>query len=222
MLKLKQQTFWKIIVSCLLSITIYSNITIGDTSVTPSIEATIDLEFNQLNNTLVSMVKDSNNLRKDGPKIFKVIVDWLQQNHKKRLNDWKNAADKDHANSQFFLGIYSLIIKNDKKAADEWLTKSAQNGNAWSQLGIGLRRSSRLRKGLTEEGFQLIYKSAQQGNILAQYIVSIFFATGKGTKQDMDTAKKWLKKSANQGFKAAQRLVNKPDLKPRDFYMSPR
>ncbi len=47
-------------------------------------------------------------------------------------------------------------------------------------------------------------KSAEQGNLVAQYNLALMYKKGRGVKQDYAQAFKWFKKSAEQGDANAQ------------------
>ena len=62
--------------------------------------------------------------------------------------------------------------------------------------------------GPPEAAFQLTKAAADQGFVPAEFDIWMLYAAGIGTDQDLDAAKKWLKKLANEGYPDAQRNLD--------------
>lgn len=148
----------------------------------------------------------------------------VKRSHKKAINWYKKAANKNHLDAQYRIGVLYYKQKNYKKAR-YWLKKRAKNGHADSQYyfaktyryGLGTKEQTTLaRKWFT--------KAAKQGHADAQYELGIQFQKGIGAQKNRKIAIKWLNKSAKQGNKKAKRLLakyspSKPKLSPAEQFM---
>ena len=52
-------------------------------------------------------------------------------------------------------------------------------------------------------------KSAEQGNMLAQYNLAVMYVRGRGVQRNVDEAVKWYRKAAAQGHQGARQALNK-------------
>lgn len=64
--------------------------------------------------------------------------------------------------------------------------------------------------GLFSEAFQLVKRNVEKGNADAKYYLGMFYEQGKGgVKQNLQTALKYYKQSAEQGNKDAQKAISR-------------
>ncbi|AZJ36643.1 T9SS type A sorting domain-containing protein [Tenacibaculum singaporense] len=96
---------------------------------------------------------------------------------------------------------YLNLDKNNEKSlskAVEYLTPCVESGNATAQLLMA--RLYAIKK--TEEdyikAFQLLKKSAKQGNVSAMTDLGVLYKYGKGCKLNYNKAIKWFKKAAEK------------------------
>ena len=93
----------------------------------------------------------------------------------------------------------------DYYAAFSWFTKSAEQGNADAQFGLGecyLNGFGTFQN--YEESFKWYKKSAEQENAMGQYKLGDCYFYGWGTEKDKEEAFKWYKKAAEQGNENAK------------------
>ena len=119
-------------------------------------------------------------------------------------------AERGNAKDQYLLGgIYSTghgEIQVNHVKAFEWFKKSAAQGYAEAQYGLGLMYES--GEGVNQNFSQAkewYGKSAEQGNAKAQYHLGLMlYKASLGDHQKFTQAFKWFEKSAAQGYAGAQ------------------
>jgi TPR repeat protein len=96
-------------------------------------------------------------------------------------------------------------VAKDEKKAFEWYTKSAEQGDAFAQGGLGrcYANGTGVHKD-EKEAVKWYTKSAEQADSYGQRLLAWCYANGKGVTQDYKEAVKWLTKSAEQGNALAQ------------------
>ena len=124
-------------------------------------------------------------------------------------------AENGDTESQLQLGLIHFLGQGteiNKKEGIKWIKKSttglkklADNGDSDAQLKLGIINDECMKN--YDEAFKWLKKSAEQGNITAQYNIGIMYNVGKGTKKNKAEAVKWLKKSAEQGNNYAQNYL---------------
>jgi len=148
----------------------------------------------------------------------------VNRSHKKAINWYKKAANKNHLDAQYRIGVLYYKQKKYTKAR-YWLAKRAKGGHADSQYyfaktlryGLGTKEQTSLaRKWFT--------KAAKQGHADAQYELGLQFQKGIGAKKNRKAAIKWLSKSAKKGNKKAKTILakyapTKPKLSPAKQFM---
>jgi tetratricopeptide (TPR) repeat protein len=114
-----------------------------------------------------------------------------------------------------FNKAWEAYLDGDFTEAVKWYRKSAQQGDAEAQSGLGWSYSNGL--GVTQdyaEALKWFRKSAEQGYANAQFSLGWHYENGWGVSQDYAEAAKWFRKAAEQGDDGAQRaLSNLGDLK---------
>jgi len=125
----------------------------------------------------------------------------------------KNAAKKNHAGANYWLGVcYQNGIGTEKNdgLAFESFKIAAEQGVADSQYllaccyfaGTGIEKSGEL-------GLQWCEKAAEQSQVNAQYRLSQYYFDEEDTEQNVSLAIRWLKCAAEQGMVEAEiRLAN--------------
>ena len=96
-------------------------------------------------------------------------------------------------------------IFNQSVSYSKGLEKQAKSGDSDAQLKLGVINDECMKN--YDEAFKWLKKSAEQGNITAQYNIGIMYNVGKGTQKNKAEAVKWLKKSAEQGNNYAQNYL---------------
>lgn len=86
------------------------------------------------------------------------------------------------------------------------LEQKAENGDAYSQLQLGMLYQEEKKSELAVRWFQ---RAANMGVSMAQYQLALCFITGEGINQDFSLGFTWALKAAKQGFPFAQVLVAK-------------
>jgi len=102
----------------------------------------------------------------------------------------------------------SGVGKNTRKGI-EWLTKSANQNNAMAQYNLSEEYSDgkNIKNDLDLANYWYL-KSAENGDVTAQFKLGSLYLDGNlGLPQDINKAKEWLKKAADQGYELAQRQL---------------
>ena len=134
----------------------------------------------------------------------------------------KNAQNGD-SKSQYQLGLFYQMKKNDDKKALIWYKKSAKNGNKDAILAlhlfkevVSLRDDSYIKKSESNsveittksielknvensEHFKLLKLKANSGDHKSQYQLGLIFSNGYGVKVDSEKALKWYKLASQRG-----------------------
>ena len=143
----------------------------------------------------------------------------VKRSYTKAINWYKKAANKNHLDAQYRIGVLYYKRKDYTKAR-YWLAKRAKGGHADSQYyfaktfryGLGTKEQTSLaRKWFT--------KAAKQNHAGAQYELGLQFQKGIGAQKNRNAALKWFNKSAKQGNKKAKTVLAK--LKPSKPKISP-
>lgn len=113
---------------------------------------------------------------------------------------------------------YDLEMRAAKgdTAARQQLQKGAEDGDSLAQMSYASLQFSDMHP---DQGFAWELKSAQQGNVGAEFGVGSFYMNGTGVPKDFDEAIRWTKKSFDDGNQYADvqlgtlyRYTHRPDL----------
>jgi len=99
--------------------------------------------------------------------------------------------------------LFSSALESDLKST---LAK-AGHGDADAQFGLGLKYSTDTGEGIAQDFAQAAewyHKAAVQNHALAQFNLSVMFASGQGVAQNDTTALMWTRKAAEGGDAGAQ------------------
>jgi TPR repeat protein len=99
--------------------------------------------------------------------------------------------------------LFSPEPESDLKST---LAKAGQ-GDADAQFGLGLKYSAGTNEGISKDFAQAAewyLKAAHQDHALAQFNLSVMFASGQGVPQDDTAALMWTRKAAEGGDAGAQ------------------
>jgi TPR repeat protein len=99
--------------------------------------------------------------------------------------------------------LFSSALESDLKST---LAK-AGHGDADAQFGLGLKYSTGTGEGIAQDFAQAAewyHKAAVQNHALAQFNLSVMFASGQGVAQNDTTALMWTRKAAEGGDAGAQ------------------
>jgi len=133
----------------------------------------------------------------------------VPKDHKEAVKWWRLAADQEHADAQFSLGVMynngGQGVPLDYKEAVKWFRLAADQGHADAQFSLGYAY-------LEGEGVPLDYKEAVKwfrlaadlGDAYAQFNLGNAYRKGKGVPQDHKEAAKWFRLAADQGVATAQ------------------
>lgn len=105
-------------------------------------------------------------------------------------------------------------VQQDRVAAKEWFTRSAQVGNDYSQYALG----KMLLEDEPAEAVSWLQKAAGQGNKFAQYKLGKLYLTGEHVTKDIDLALRYLKDSAQRNNQYAQYTLGKLYLQGKEVH----
>ena len=99
-------------------------------------------------------------------------------------------------------------VRNISKAM-EWYQKAAAQGNDKALFAIGRLYANGLdeKNPDNQKAFEYYLQAAEKGLRDAQYRVGIALLFGKGVNKDKDSAVEWVRKSAEQGYASAKKLL---------------
>ena len=97
-------------------------------------------------------------------------------------------------------------IERNEEEGWRWCQSAAEGGNADAQLQWGSRLAYKYNK--LSESFEMIEKSAEQGEAKAQCLLSNYYINGDGVEVNYLKALKWAKLAADQGNPEAIELKN--------------
>ena len=131
------------------------------------------------------------------------------------FNWFKKSAEAGDAYGQYHLAFCYRNgegVDASEEEAIRWFRASANGGcqYAYNPLGRMLEKSS------PDEAFSWYKKSAEAGDKVGQHNLAMCYINGTGTGFNDAEARKWLKKSADQGHSTAKKLLadmDKPDFK---------
>jgi len=131
------------------------------------------------------------------------------------------------AKSQYQLGLYYQMAKDDDAQALVWYKKSAKQGNKdailalylFKEIAILSKKPSSIKSEINSikiemhhlkvtnieenEHFKFILKKANTGDSLAQYQLGLIYENGYGTKTNTKKALKWYDLASKHGSKEA-------------------
>ena len=124
------------------------------------------------------------------------------------LQEFRNFADQDVAEAQFYLGrmyAYGEGVPEDEAEAVRWLRLAAEQGHASAQAFLGIIYTD--NEGEAErylEGIGWFHLAAEQGDPGSQYFLGLIYANGEGVVEDDVEAVHWFRLAAEQGATDAQ------------------
>ena len=100
-------------------------------------------------------------------------------------------------------------LSNEIKKDEIEETKEKNNSN---ELGMFETANSFYNQKKYKKAFKLFKKSAEQGNSQAQYNLGAMYENGEGTEENIEQAKYWYKKSADQGDEDAKEALKELEI----------
>lgn len=97
-----------------------------------------------------------------------------------------------------------IDVKQDGGEAAKWFRKTASQGNADGQYGLGLFYATGAGETNSKEAVSWFLKAAEQGHSSAQNFLGVCYLEGKGIPQSDTEAARCFKRSAEQGNSAGQ------------------
>jgi TPR repeat protein len=129
-------------------------------------------------------------------------------NLQKALRYLKSAAEKGHADAQYYLALHYYrgagVSKNIEKA-NEWLIKSADNGSPMGLHELGcLYLKGRVFPKDHKKAIELLKKAVAQGSAEAEYDFCLMHHYGKILRKDDKKAFEWAMKAADKNHSEAK------------------
>ena len=121
----------------------------------------------------------------------------------------KAAADQGHAAAQSTLGDYYRLCEEDEFEALEWYKAAAKQGEQLGQCRLGEYYYQGLA-GLPVNyttAYNYFKQAAEQEHMVAQYMLGVCYAEGKGTSKNGLLAVEWLDKAISQGYLDAKKYL---------------
>ena len=132
----------------------------------------------------------------------------VEENHEEAAKWFRKAAEQGDDRGQYWLGELYLAgdgVENNFDEAVKWFRKAAEQGNSYGQASLGVMYL--MGWGVVmedyEEAVYWLQKSVAQDNDLGQYFMGNVYENGLGVDVDVEEAKKWYQKAAEQGNTAA-------------------
>ena len=128
----------------------------------------------------------------------------LQQNTEKGMRYLQEAAKKGNPRASLDLAEYLWkginIERNVSRAVS--ILRQVDDHHALFMLGEIFRENSEYDK-----AFEYYRQAAENNNVYARYAVALAYATGQGTKRNIQEAKKWLRSAASLGHSDARKKL---------------
>lgn len=124
----------------------------------------------------------------------------------------RGLAEAGNPEAQSQLGVlYSsgVGIAQDKAEAVRWYTRSAEQGfplGQWNLAFMYLRGEGGLKED-PNKAHDLFRQAADKGFAPAQYDLAMMYIFGIAVEKNRDEAEKWLRRSAGQNYRAAERKL---------------
>lgn len=124
----------------------------------------------------------------------------------------RRLAEEGNAEAQSKLGVLyasGIGMPKDRKEAAKWYARSAEQGyplGQWNLAFMYLRGDGGLKED-PEKARELFQKAADKGLAAAQYDLGMMYLYGVAVPQSSDEAEKWLRRSAGQGYREAQKKL---------------
>ena len=126
-----------------------------------------------------------------------------------KIEKLKQLAEQGLSQAQHVLGeMYEkgIGLPQNHTLAHQWIKKSAEQGNRYSQFSLGLMYSDNEYSN-PEKSHKWIKRSAEQGLSQAQLTLGLMYYTGLQKQKNYKKAYKWVKKATEQGNPQAQLLL---------------
>ena len=128
----------------------------------------------------------------------------VTQNTEKGMRYLQEAAKKGNSRASLDLAEYLWkginIERNVSRAVS--ILRQVDDHHALFMLGEIFRENSEYDK-----AFEYYRQAAENNNVYAQYAVALAYATGQGTKRNIQEAKKWLRSAASLGHSDARKKL---------------
>ena len=137
--------------------------------------------------------------------------DGVPQNTEKAYEWYVKLAESE---KRSYLLVFMGLLELGCAAGDEfkWCRKAVDEGYAWAQYCLGACYNGALGATIAEdhdEALRLITLAASRGFSHAQVTLGFHYAQGYNVPQDMDKARRWFEKAAEQGNEEAKEILNK-------------
>ena len=121
----------------------------------------------------------------------KINLSFVEKNNNESANWFLMAAEQGFPDAQAEIAFNYFITKNER-LAKKWSKKASKQGNKLGQVVLG----QLVIKNDPDQGFDLIKKSAEQGQALGIYELARCYFNGVGTKKNYDEGLRWAKSFA--------------------------
>jgi TPR repeat protein len=171
---------------------------------------------------LGTMYANGNGVEIDSTEAFKWYQKAAKQGHTQAQNslkmiaqteELKAQAEKGDATAQYRLGTRYRFgfpgVMQDDAEAEKWFRKSADQGNAEGQDGLGF--CYRYGLGVTKDDVEAVKwfrKAAEQGYDVAQYNLGYMYYDGECVPKDYVQSYKWQLLATSHGNEPAKKLVS--------------
>ncbi|MDR2443798.1 MAG: sel1 repeat family protein [Deltaproteobacteria bacterium] len=140
-------------------------------------------------------------------------------NHHKAIVWLKRAANAGHVSSKVSLAVI-LSLNGQSEEAAFWFKEAAKDCHPKEKLGLGaVFLAGDMVPCQPTQGAKLILEAAEQGQVEAQTLAGLLFASGFGLPRDLDLAFYWLGKAqaANEPLAVAAMAIYLPLQKKLDL-----
>lgn len=131
----------------------------------------------------------------------------IEEDHEEAAKWYRRAAEQGLAVTQSILGtLYSIGIGVECNFlnAVKWYRRAAEQGDAEAKSELEKCCNDFIEMGIDEEFAESYQKATEQNDVEAQYYLGLCYENGRGTEIDIEEAKEWYSKAADQGNVDAQ------------------
>ena len=174
----------------------------------PTISLTVEDIYQEFINSKIDMVNGLlpiSEIQYD-TKMQEAVELFLDYKLDEAFEIFKTLAEKGNGRAMYFMGEYYAQpygkVMKDSALAREWRIKGKDAGDVLAFLNVAYSypKDSTEREQIFNQIFEQVLQLAENGDVFAQNEIADMYGFGYGIHVDKEKRKKWLNKSAEQGY----------------------
>lgn len=138
------------------------------------------------------------------------------QNEKKSFTIFEKLAEENYPNAVYMVGSFymtdssGVFVERDVQKGWELLKLASDLGSPFAQYEIAIQMcANQPKQEFSPEVIKLLQSSADNGDLRAQYLLSLAYAKGEGVPVDLENSMNYLAQSYDGGFPLAIELMER-------------